>query len=83
MDSTPLNEGHTYEIDWRETRALFRVDGRECLVSEAPPSGPLGFVLWIDNQYALASRQGKFGFGLCEVADEQWLEVEALQITPG
>jgi hypothetical protein len=37
----------------------------------------------MDNQYALASRAGKFGFGLCAVTDEQWLEVEALQITSG
>jgi hypothetical protein len=78
-----LDEWHTYDIDWREGLALFRVDGQERLASRVPPAGPLGFVLWMDNQYALASRAGKFGFGLCAVTDEQWLEVEALQITSG
>jgi hypothetical protein len=61
---------------------VFYVDGVERLRAPTPPPGPLGFVLWIDNQYAVASRQGRFGFGLCEVRDEQWLEVEDLQIRP-
>jgi hypothetical protein len=46
----------------------------------APPRGPLGLVLWIDNQYAIASRAGRFGFGLCEVKEEQWLEVEGVEV---
>jgi hypothetical protein len=80
LDDVALADWHTYEIDWREREAIFRVDGAERLRSPAPPHGPLGFVLWIDNQYAIASRAGKFGFGLCETKAEQWLEIEAAQI---
>ena len=76
-----LADWHTYEIDWLEREAIFRVDGVERLHSPAPPRGPLGFVLWIDNQYAIASRAGKFGFGLCETEEKQWLEVEQCHIT--
>jgi len=75
-----LTEWHTYEIDWVERQAVFRVDGLERLRSPAPPRGPLGFVLWIDNQYAIASRAGRFGFGLCETKEEQWLEVADLTL---
>jgi hypothetical protein len=82
LDDAPLSEWHTYELEWREKLALFYVDGMERLRSPAPPRGPLGFVLWMDNQYAIASRDGKFGFGLCEVTQEQWLEVENLRLTP-
>jgi hypothetical protein len=63
--------------------AVFRVDRVERLRSPAPPRGRLGFVTWLDNQYAIASRDGKFGFGLCEVKEEQWLEIEGLKIERG
>jgi hypothetical protein len=81
LDDIALTDWHTYEIDWLERQALFRVDGVERLRAPAPPRGPLGFVLWIDNQYAVASRDGRFGFGLCEVREAQWLEVDALTLT--
>ncbi|MCS6909255.1 MAG: hypothetical protein NZM11_01610 [Anaerolineales bacterium] len=80
LDDVALTEWHTYEIDWRKTEAVFRVDGVERLRSPAPPHGPLGLVLWIDNQYAIASRAGRFGFGLCATPEEQWLEIEDVQL---
>ena len=75
-----LDQWHTYEIDWQATEARFRVDGVERLRSPAPGAGPLGFVMWVDNQYAIASDDGHFGFGISAVNEPQWLEVEALQI---
>jgi hypothetical protein len=75
-----LTDWHHYALEWHSHQAVFHVDGVERLRSPAPPPGPLGFVLWMDNQYAIASRQGRFGFGLCEVKEEQWLEVEDLRI---
>jgi hypothetical protein len=78
-----LTEWHTYELEWWDDMAVFRVDRVERLRSPAPPRGPLGFVTWLDNQYAIASREGKFGFGLCEVKQEQWLEVEGLKVESG
>jgi hypothetical protein len=75
-----LSDWHEYQLEWLADSAAFRVDGVERLRSPAPPRGPLGFVAWMDNQYAIASRAGKFGFGLCAVAEEQWLEIEDLQI---
>ena len=81
LDDVPLTAWHKYELEWQRELAVFRIDGVERLRAPAPPRGPLGFVLWIDNQYAIASREGKFGFGVCEVKEEQWLEVEDLEIT--
>ncbi len=83
LPDVSLTEWHTYELAWRPAEAIFRVDGIERLRSPAPPRGPLGLVLWIDNQYAIASREGKFGFGLCPVAETQWLEIEGVQVQPG
>jgi len=83
LGDVPLAEWHTYELNWQPAEAVFHVDGVERLRSPAPPLGPLGLVIWIDNQYAIASREGKFGFGLCPVAEPEWLEVEGLQVQPG
>jgi len=83
LDDVRLTDWHTYELEWWDGLAVFRVDRVERLRSSAPPRGPLGFVAWMDNQYAIASREGKFGFGLCEVKEEQWLEVEGLRIEKG
>ena len=83
LDDVPLTEWHTYELEWWNALAVFRVDHIERLRSPAPPHGPLGFVAWIDNQFAIASREGKFGFGLCEAQEEQWLEIEGLKIEKG
>jgi len=80
LDDVRLTDWHTYELEWQTNWAIFRVDGVERLRSPAPPTGPLGFVLWMDNQYAIASRAGKFSFGLCPVPEEQWLEVEGLRV---
>jgi hypothetical protein len=83
LDDVPLTDWHTYALEWQPGEAIFRVDGVERLRSPAPPHGPLGLVIWIDNQYAVASREGKFGFGLCPVTEEQWLEIEGLHVQPG
>lgn len=80
LDDIALTDWHTYELEWTQASARFWVDGVERLRSPAPPRGPLGFVLWIDNQYAIASRDGQFGFGLCEVKEEQWLDVADLRV---
>jgi len=80
LDDVALTDWHTYEIDWLETEAVFRVDDAERLRSPAPPRGPLGLVLWLDNQYAIASRAGKFSFGLCATKEDQWLQIEDVQL---
>lgn len=85
LGDVALNKWHDYALEWRAVsavseapEAIFWVDGVERLRAPAP-RGPLGFVLWIDNQFAVASRAGRFGFGLCPVPEAQWLEVEGLE----
>ena len=82
LSDVALDQWHAYELNWQPGEAVFRVDGAERLRSPALPRGPLGLVIWIDNQFAIASREGRFGFGLCPVAEEQWLEVEDLRLQP-
>lgn len=75
-----LDQWHSYELEWRQAEARFRVDGLERLSAPAPSQRPLGFVMWIDNQYAIASEDGHFGFGVRPLAEPQWLEAADLRL---
>lgn len=77
-----LREWHTYVIDWRPERARFAVDGAEVLSVENPPRGPLGFIAWIDNYYAIATPRGQLHLSTLASGPE-WLEIESLRIMPG
>ena len=72
----------TYEIEWRHDHALFRVDGVATLIAPHPPVGPLGFVAWVDNQYAIATPRGELRFGTI-ASDHEWLELDYVRIHLG
>lgn len=75
-----MTEWHDYSLVWEENQATFAVDDVIVLISPAPPHCPLGFVLWLDNQYAIASEEGKFKFGMIACEEERWMEIERLEI---
>jgi hypothetical protein len=79
----PMTEWHTYVIEWGMERACFSVDGEPVLESESSPQGPLGLVMWLDNQYAVVTPWGRIGYGLLDSSDRQWMEVDSLSIEPG
>ncbi len=73
---------HTYTLDWGRHRSHFAIDGRPMARPFPSPHGPLGFVLWIDNQYLVAMPQGRLRWGLEPIDGRQWLEVDRLSIEP-
>lgn len=75
-----MTEWHTYSIEWGTGRVRFFVDGASAMVSDTSPRGPLGFVMWLDNQYAVVTPWGRFGHGLVGTSGCQWMEVEKLVI---
>ncbi|MGZ3672955.1 MAG: hypothetical protein ACXVCO_01480, partial [Ktedonobacterales bacterium] len=81
LDTTDLREWHDYTLEWRREEARFWVDGTFVLAVPEPPPGPLGFVAWVDNQYAVATPRGAFRFGTLDSGPE-WLEIDWLRITP-
>jgi hypothetical protein len=78
-----MTDWHTYRIDWGEHRAIFSVDEQTMLECGTSPRGPLGFVMWIDNQAMIATPQGRFGYRLLALPARQWMEIDALNIHPG
>ena len=73
-------EWHTYDLIWLRDRVLFGVDGHEILRTTIAPRGPLGLVVWIDNQWARVTPEGSFGWGLLDTPSDQWLEIEDFRI---
>lgn len=76
-----LTTWHTYTLEWHAQEALFQVDGREVLRAPNPPTRPLGFVAWLDNQFALATPRGLLRFGTLSCGP-QWFEIARLRIEP-
>jgi hypothetical protein len=77
---TDLTAWHSYQIDWLPDAATFFVDAQPVLRVPQPPRGPLGFVAWIDNQYAVVTPRGEFRSGILRTG-AQWLEIADLSIT--
>lgn len=77
-----LADWHEYVLEWRQEAARFLVDGVVMLTVPDPPRGPLGFVAWIDNQFAVATPRGTLRFGALDTP-AQWLELAYIRATRG
>ena len=75
-----LDDFHSYSIEWRGDGAAFAVDGEVVLRTSRAPGNRLGFIAWIDNQFAIVTPQGRFGRGLLDIPAEQSLRLRDLSI---
>ena len=69
---------HIYTIEWGIDEARFSVDRQIVLKTTRPPRGPMCFVAWVDNRLAVVTPTGSIRFGLFDVMQPQWLEIENL-----
>jgi hypothetical protein len=77
---TDVTQWHAYRLDWEQRRAVFAVDGEVVFTTPLAPGGPLGLVLWIDNQYAAFPPTGKLSMGTLPNPAPAWLEIEGLAV---
>ncbi len=75
-----MTEWHLYSIYWHAENVRFTVDDDIILDCRTSPGGPLGFVMWLDNQYMVITPWGQFKYGLLDTPGEQWMEVEQVEI---
>ncbi len=76
-----LDTIHTYTLEWLPEKVTFKVDDVPFLVAEdGLPVDPLGFIVWLDNQYAIVTPQGKFRFGFVEIPQVQALVISEIKI---
>lgn len=73
-----MTDWHIYSIDWQPDSVTFGVDGKRLLHTQFSPAGPLGLVIWLDNQYMQVTPWGRFAWGLVEKTKREWLEVDWL-----
>jgi hypothetical protein len=84
LDESTQNGGldvtrwHKYSMEWTAARATMHVDDALVLDTPVSPRGPMGIVIWIDNQHAGFHPQGKLTFGLEANPEPAWLEIRDL-----
>ncbi|MCB8921814.1 MAG: hypothetical protein H6662_09535 [Ardenticatenaceae bacterium] len=76
-----MTDWHTYELHWQPFGSTFVVDDAVILQTRHSPHGSLGFVCWLDNQYLVATANGRFSSGTLPITETQWMEVERLEIS--
>jgi hypothetical protein len=81
--SSPITEWHTYTLNWLGSEVRFTVDDQLVLTAPFSPRAPLGFILWVDNQFAIVTPQGRLGGGVIGLEASQWLEVNACAVISG
>lgn len=79
LDHDPTNWTQ-YKIHWELETTRFYVNDQPILETKINPNGPLGFVLWIDNQYASLPPDGQFAYGTLPNSDSLWIEVRHIMI---
>jgi hypothetical protein len=80
LDETDMTCWHEYRLDWQADRAVFKVDGEQMLVASHPPTVPLGFVAWVDNNATTMGPGKAFSFQRIAVPQRQWMELSYLCI---
>ena len=71
---------HGYRLEWGPSRVSFEVDNVQVFESPVSPHPPLGLVIWIDNQFAAFTPEGKIGFGVLENPEPAWLEIKDIEL---
>jgi hypothetical protein len=71
---------HDYRLEWSQNGVTFWVDGNAVLETGVAPLGPLGLVMWVDNQYAAWPPTGRLSFGTLANDQAAWIEIEEVAI---
>jgi hypothetical protein len=71
---------HAYNLSWNARDVVFRIDDSIVFQTNNSPRGPLGIVIWIDNQYAAWTSAGKLGMGTLRQVNSGWIDIEKLEI---
>lgn len=84
QDAAPIDidetQWHNFKLNWQRNEVYFSVDGNKIFETQISPQAPLGFVLWIDNQFAALPPGGGLAFGTLQTESSALLEIKDLQI---
>jgi hypothetical protein len=75
-----LTQWHEYRLGWSVDQVSFSVDDKAVFETKVVPNGPLGVVIWIDNQYAAFLPSGEIKTGTLANNVPAWMEIENIEI---
>ncbi|MFO7583546.1 MAG: hypothetical protein R6W69_02360 [Anaerolineales bacterium] len=78
--SVDVTEWHEYRLKWDTNCVEYVMDGEKIFETQISPKGPLGLVIWIDNQYAAWRPNGSLGMGVL-ANPPAWMEIEGLEVS--
>ncbi len=74
------SDWHEYQIEWDKTNVNYFLDNQMIFHTTVFPKGPLGLVIWIDNQYAAWTGDGRIGMGTLQNPEPAWIEIRDLRM---
>jgi hypothetical protein len=74
---------HDYRLEWTGEGVRCAVDGHPVFSTNLSPAGPLGLVIWIDNQYAAFPADGRLRYGTLPNPQPAWIELSGLVVKAG
>jgi hypothetical protein len=77
--SADTTQWRRYSLEWSATRVTWEVDEVRVFESLVSPRPPLGFIVWMDNQFAAFTPEGKISAGVLD-SGEAWLEAREIAI---
>jgi len=80
LDPETMMQEAVYELEWLPHRAIFRVDGQVVQDVAVNIRQPLGFIVWIDNRWAVVTPWGHFASGTSAPARGQVLALHKVSI---
>ena len=79
-----VTQWHSYRLVWNPQGVEFWVDGETVFETQVSPRGPLGLVIWIDNQFAAFAPAGTLRAGALANRAPAWMEIANVSArTPG
>jgi len=75
-----ITKWHRYEIVWAKKSVVFSIDGQVVYSTQASVKAKLGFVAWVDNEYAVVGPDLRLSFGHTDTL-AQWLEVKEITLS--
>ena len=78
LDVTQWNQ---YTGQLEQSLVRFKIDKAEIFRTKVAPRSPLGFVIWIDNQFASFPPNGKLAYGTMKNSRPAWIEVKQIEIS--
>ena len=71
---------HDYLLRREMEAVKFEINGQSIFTTTVAPLGPLGLVIWVDNQYAAFMPSGQIRAGVVENQVPAWMEIDNLTV---